>query len=618
MTPRILSHRLLRPARLAGLSAALALSLAPTGAAVAAPPLAQWCPGSLGYGDPGCGLFSTVQNAVDAAVLAAVPGSIFVESGTFAESVVIDGLDGVYFQGEADLNGPTTIDGPVTILNSANIDLWNFTITGGLSLAGDGGAFALEHLVASVDIRDSHFDDTGVYGYGLVVNWHTGPIVLEDVTAGKNSGPGVFLNNAWGGPAPVLVQSSRFDQNAGYGLRILAAGTVTLTDVSASKNGSSGAIVDTSTGPTAAVWVTVDSASQSRFDGNGGTGLNITAGGGITLINVSARKNGNLGAALDNTAGTSPVQIEGMNGNRFEGNGGSGLEVASNNTINLLSASVSKNGNGAELDNTTGTGGIVIGQCEFNKNQTFGLLVHTTGTIQAADVSAGKNGDSGALLDGAAGVTLAADDASLNRFDGNAAQGLIVTSGGTVSLSDVSASKNGLHGAAISAADVILATGAASLNRFDKNDGYGLSVTAGGSIALADVSASKNGFSGLLVFDGDVTLTTLAAGLNRLEKNGQEGLYAYLVRSVVVENTRASGNGTAGGSWAGLYLDTSDDSGPATVTCSAAAGNSGDGVFAYLVGGTLTLNSVTFGGNGGLDVNLLLGGGPVINAVACP
>ncbi len=367
---------------------------------------------------------------------------------------------------------------------------------------------------------------------------------------------------------------------------------------------------------------------DSQFSNPDWHGLAVTNHSGpVTLEDVRGEKSHDCGVYINNlSSGTAPVSVT---GGEFRKNGDDGLRIESRGQITLRDISATKNADdGANLYSPPGTGGVNVNvlaarQNRFEKNGGRGLYVYTGSTIAVAGIRANKNGSDGARLVNESGgddVLIDPSPAGPNQFDKNGGGGLMVNSRGGIYLTDTSASKNGGDGVYLNnhtgVGPIQISTTAASLNRFEKNGGAGLYLWAQGEITLEDLSASKN-LSGAVLNNsggsGGVTVSRSRASLNRFDRNSEYGLVVHTDGAISLSDLSATGNGTETPA-DGAYLDTTGAS--ATLTCSAFNANSDDGIQAMLGGGTLTLNSVTATGNGGLDVNFF--GTRVDNVVVCP
>lgn len=263
-------------------------------------------------------------------------------------------------------------------------------------------------------------------------------------------------------------------------------------------------------------------------------------------------------------------------------------------------------GDGALLSNIGG-GNVVINDSQFNHNTGGnGLQVESKGTITLDTVQASDNGLTGASLEnclikdgtcqGSGLVTVTNSD-----FNGNDnSDGLIVKSGGGITLDDVTANDNGLNGASLKSVDTG-GTGDVSVGQSDfsnNTSGTGLDVWADGTIALTDVTTSTNGTGAVLdttYGTGDVTVTGTVSGSSVFSDNEFTGLHIESGGAVDLTNVTASNNGTNG-----AYVEAKGD---IDVTDSTFNDNvksnfpEDPGLYADSNGGNVTLTNVTANGN---------------------
>lgn len=256
------------------------------------------------------------------------------------------------------------------------------------------------YYYGKVAITNSNFDDNG--GSEMLRIWSRGAVVLTNVSAsGNTAGAGavVHTNNSLL-VSPVTITGGTFNDNATYGLEVLAKGTITLSKVKASGNlGGYGAkLANDYTGATAGVVVKGTLIGDNAFDGNGlnvGTnndGLYVRTNGAVTLGYLSASGNGGMGLNLDQlVSGVGAVTIT---RGTFDNNVLQGMMVKSKGAIKLTTVSASGNmSTGADLQNTLATAapGVTITGGDFNHNQGTGLYVRSKGAIALKTTNAVDN-----------------------------------------------------------------------------------------------------------------------------------------------------------------------------------------------------------------------------------
>ncbi|MGH9851105.1 MAG: beta strand repeat-containing protein, partial [Blastocatellia bacterium] len=398
-------------------------------------------------------------------------------------------------------------------------------------------------------------------------------------------------------------------------LQIQTTGRIVLTRVEVRNNAGAGARLDNTEG-TKDILVTV-----GKFNNNqGGAGLEVLSGGAITLSNVMANGNDGDGVSLNNTGALSAKNVTLNSGLfQFNGNSGSGLDIESKGSITIKDiTAVGNDVNGARLDNTSSTNALGItlaGTNIFSENDNHGLLVLSKGAIKANNLVNNANGEYGAWLDNTGAASAQAithTGRSEFKFNGG---GLKVESNGAISLANVVATNNSLYegvnlnnsGSTVGSLVTLTGTNSFTYNRLE-----GLVVTSKGVITISNLTASFNG-QGAVIDRGSgarlnnsnatsikaVTLT----GTNSFIGNEETGLHVLSRGAISLAGLTASENGAGG---ADLNNLASLASAPQNVTISAAAmfhDNGGDGLHIETYG-AITLNGVSTTGNGGLGAEL--------------
>lgn len=253
-----------------------------------------------------------------------------------------------------------------------------------------------------------------------------------------------------------------------------------------------------------------------------------------------------------------------------------------NGAVTLKNIDSSNNaGNGAWIDNSTGTAGVTVIGSSFDDNDYAGLLITTNGAVVLNGVSSSHNSssDPGLRIQQASSVTI-----SNGVFNGNtAAEGLtIMDLTGNITLTNVTA---------------------------DDNLG-GMSITTKGNITFKDVSASNNQQYGAdlntcngtpceWLGTGKVTITNGTFNDNtKVASAWPFGLRVQARGAIAVTNVTANGNGHETGpeqqAW-GAYLDTSQSQlvSPVTVINGEFSRNyTFDAGLKILAKGVITLNKM--------------------------
>jgi putative surface-exposed virulence protein len=401
--------------------------------------------------------------------------------------------------------------------------------------------------------------------YGMTVD-SRGAVSAANLAATGNGSFGVYLVNthaaADAGAATVTFSGTNvFSDNGSQGLYISTLRAVTLSNVTASGNlGALGAEIYNFYA-NASGGVTLSGAN--RFEDNRSAGLLVRSKGAITVSAVTASGNGTGGAgggiSLDNYNADPPQAIKLTGTNVFYDNHGTGLYAYSKGAITTSSLTASRNinGFGADLGNSDGTAGVTLtGTNTFEDNGYGGLNVVTKGAISLSSVTANRNGAtggySGALLWNHGGATLQPIKLTgTNTFNDNQSRGLDVQSVGAITISNLTASRNGSHGASLVNNFSSSATGSVTLsgtNVFDDNNDVGLRVLSYGAIAVNSVTANGNYYGADLQNTGGATPQAIKiTGTNAFHENDSQGLHAVSAGAISANNLLARGNASGSG-----------------------------------------------------------------------
>lgn len=235
----------------------------------------------------------------------------------------------------------------------------------------------------------------------------------------------------------------------------------------------------------------------------------------------------------------------------------------------------------------------------------FGLLVTNNGTVSLDNVSVSNTPvNSFGYGDGALIASTGNVDISDSAFDGNAGNGLQVSSGGSIVLDTVSASGNGLTGAYLDTCDYNSATGlcagnglvtiaSATGNAFNDNGFIGLNVDSGGGLLMNNTQANNNDLDGAVVTSSDNDGTG-NVNIAQSEFSGNSNAYGLDVFSdgdINLVNVTANANAF------GAVLDTTSGTGSVSVTGShfgdsAPTGNTWSGLHINSGGSAALVNVI--------------------------
>jgi hypothetical protein len=248
------------------------------------------------------------------------------------------------------------------------------------------------------------------------------------------------------------------------------------------------------------------------------------------------------------------------------------------------------------------------------------LAVDTTGNITVDDITVtGNTAGTGASLDscqynGTTGLCAGTGNVTVtdSTFSGNNFIGLAVDSGGSTTLTNVTAVGNGLEGAFAIGQDDSAVTHDVTVNGgvFRDND-TGISVLSDGNVTLNNVDASG-------LYDAPTTTWSLrnntgafidtTPGSGSVTVNGGQfngnfwyGLDVYSAGNITVSNVDISDNSLPGHDTSGAYLDATYGDGVISVSNSTFNRNDGYGLFA-IAHNNITLTNLTVDGGGITDV----------------
>jgi hypothetical protein len=361
----------------------------------------------------------------------------------------------------------------------------------------------------------------------------------------------------------------------GAGAEINAGGDVTMNNSKFDRNKTAGAIVR-SGGNVAIANSSFSNPANARRQI---TGLDILSNGAVTLFNVVANENREVGANI-NAQGPVTISTSFFSGTKaMQGSGpstiflGYGLQVVTPGVIAL--ANVTANDNflwGASLD---AGGDVAIVDSIFNANTTAspgfiddtGLLVTSGGKVALNNVQANDNRLIGAVINATGdvainnstfnnnnGVTL--DSAGTPTFHG---YGLQVVTAGNIAVNLVTASNNTLFGAHLESTGGEVAVSNSNFNNQTSGSstdqtGRGLEIISAGSVFLSNTVVDNNQtFGASIQAGGDIFLDTITAtdnGANGVEVQGA-------CTTVFLINGNYSNNGGFGLSITNAALDQS-------------------------------------------------------------
>ncbi len=500
----------------------------------------------------------------------------------------------------------------------------------------------------SVTVKSSEFNDNSG-NYGLVIQSNTGAITLQNVYADHNeSGMGLStkgnitltsvsasyndnlgadlntclqsgLKCTWLGTGKVTINGGTFNYNQNlsdndpYGLIVVSRGAISLANVSADWNGAAdygdGALLTTQYSQL----VSPVAISNSNFNNNHASplfgvegNLVVYATGAITLTSVQA--NANLigpGAILDNTFGTTAgVTVTGSSTvySNFNGNGDfsleRGLEIRTNGNVALSYMNAWGNEGDGLFFTTTSPSNVTIKNATFTDNQSYGLRITTRGTITISDISATLNFGQGAKLYNAGSSTPKNITLRNDVFLSNTYTGVWIESTGSIILTNVSSNYNDANGYGVYADNTWGIAGVSiSGGNFDDNRFDGIYIRTKGPISVINAVVERNARNGADVRNNSAD-TAQSVTINGGVFNGNtggSGLWVETKGTVSLTNITAKNNSIG----YGAYIDQRPSSSgliptfpSASISTGTFSSNGDSGLFLY-GRGTVTLTNIT-------------------------
>jgi hypothetical protein len=365
------------------------------------------------------------------------------------------------------------------------------------------------------------FNDNGSTTEGGLLISSLGAVTVSNLIASDNVGDGAYIINEYtnfngvnSSGTVTLTGYGIFQNNGGHGLEAHSYGNIVLTNIDASYNGVDGMYL---TAFKAIGGSSITLNGVNSFYDNAEDGLDVTAFGVVTLNNVNASSNGDIGVHIDNTFDAlKPYNVTLKGTNTFNNNGdegpseNEGLVIQSHGAILVSNLTASGNSsNGAFLDNCDWNGSnctanipkavTINGYSVTNNNVSGdGLFIYATGAVTLNNVYAQGNGSQGAVVNSTADATKPQTITlkGSNTFSNNIEDGLIVDTYGAITINNLVAFENGGIGAyldntgGVTPKNITL-TG---VNAFVGNYTNGLQFNASGSAIFSRIYADGNGW----------------------------------------------------------------------------------------------------------------------------
>ncbi len=508
-----------------------------------------------------------------------------------------------------------TTDSPSSclyIVTQGPVKLENVSANGNLKGSGASIFFGKSLTIKNGAFTDNKNNSSGE-GYGLrIVDQTTmgaGLVTINNLSARNNDRTGLRIEAR----GNINLTNTTLLENKEYGVDILpadgAVGGLSMNGVIAWGNTLGGVFARVkSAGPV--------NIQNSRFNKNTGIGLNLTAGGTLTLKNVTAVKNtggGADGLRLDNTAYATAPRTVSMVNLELGDNGMMGMQLLASGAVTLNHLTVYENPFvGIQINNCWSDGTKCRNPGGISLLSTSGLNTFwdNTGGESIVFASGGAVTLNGVLVEnGSAGVRIQTDEGTGNVSLTNVIlrngiwRGLQVMSGGSITLARVRIENFNGGGAELNNDMVALPRPVTiTSSHFDRSsNGSGLVINSLGTVLLNNVSASFNNDGAYIATRGPVTVASTLGGNLFRDNDVGYGLKISTQNAVNIKDVDASGNQSG----AGVDVSVSASSGAVTLN-NVNANRSSVGVLVRSLG-LITVNKVTASQT--TNTNVTLGGG---------
>ncbi len=454
--------------------------------------------------------------------------------------------------------------GNITLNGITATDSWSTNMLINNNLAGATGSV---FILSSLGVNRFNYS---TIGQGVEIHTN-GNVSLSNVQADDNYA-GVYITGG-GVRSQIKLLDVSANNNKGWGVSVDTTGAITWVRGAANANGlttaSTGGANLTNTCSGGYYNIILKDVS---FNGNiNYPGLMINSRGSVTITNLVANDNPRGGVSITTQSSVNgKVTITrslsyGLNTIDRNGSGSiPGLTILSKGAIliNRLSASFTKAGTGAILDNCIFNGvhcnvpllaPVTIINSVFNDNDAGGITysginIIASGTVKLTKISAINNGNRGTYIinNYAPPPTIV----KINRpvvvanslfNDNNGLEGLYIETDSAVSLNTITASDNGSNGVWIKNASapvpsLVTVTGK---NIFSNNANHGLYIWSIGNVTVSGSTVFNNSQIGIYVDTaGSVTMSS-----NTVMGNGVEGIVIFGRTKIVLKNLNVFTNG---------------------------------------------------------------------------
>ncbi len=418
------------------------------------------------------------------------------------------------------------------------------------------GIWTIDNTKANITLDTVYLDENEADGAFLST---LGNITLKKVIATNNGRNGVLISEAYNlqnvGAKYVTITDSNFTDNLRNNLEVHASGAVKIINLRANNSTLGlGLFVNNTYAPTP---LPVTLLGAVLNDNSVLQGARIQSKGTITLAGITAIGNGSNGIWLDNdvTGATGIVVVSALLGlNRFNDNGSDGLYITTTRSVSLSSVQANDNsGLGVRFYSNGPLGNANLFNVEAFNNSSTGIHMQVLGTVIVNKVVSSSNVGYGISVNNISAVSARLVRISNSSFMDNSSHGVTVQSVGAITLSYVTASGNGSHGALLANSIISLPTQLPQpvtvlKSTFDNNTNNGLTIVTQRQITLSSVLASGNTQDGVSADNTSSVVNSpiVVSGINRFESNTANGLYLNSHGLLNVTGVTALQNDNAG------------------------------------------------------------------------
>ena len=391
------------------------------------------------------------------------------------------------------------------------------------------------------------------FSHGMVVS-SNGTISVDKVLSLNNGGDGINLNNTSAITAKTLVLlNSEAWGNASSGFELYSLGSVTVTNCSAHDNSSSGLYINNSAGVGN---ITVGASTIKNMTGNPRS-LEIYTKGIINIHHLDgsnstfgAYLNNSSATSAKSVTVSDSIFSETINGSGLE------VWSAGTITLKNIVANENKS-KGVYIRNEYAATpqGIILNNIEAKDNQSIGIDIETLGHITAANIrSLGNGGDgfsantcqyTGSECLGIGNVVISG---TWNEFSGNASYGIFITSGGNVSISNFEVVHN-TYGIYVynnyigESGSITFNAASGKYNSVRWNEANGILLASYGTLSLSrTISDDNSGYGASLSNENALTPKNVTVIDCSFSHNQNDGLKIHSKGTVTLKGVTIVGN----------------------------------------------------------------------------